>query len=217
MRIGMLSSTQKTKEEIEKRTRILSGMVASGIPLDIIPSGSPLKQLQTKEDYRIAAPFLVQAARREEGRYGAYIIACLGDANFEEVKRATSTPVIPPSRSTYLIAATMFNRIVVLANNEEGAATRKNTFRELGILGSLSEIIVTQMAPLDYLRIPDAALKKIDTLLGKRKEPEPSAVIPTCGHLAALLEERGIESIAGLRVVNPLRISIRIAEAICSS
>ncbi len=217
MRIGIISSTQKPMEEIEKRTRILSGIVAGSARLDIIESGSPLKQLQTREDHRIAMPYMVEAAKREEGRYGAYIIGCLGDAGFDEVRRATSTPVIPPSRSTYLMAATMFNRIVVLANNEEGAELRKMTFKEMGIERSLSQVIVTDMAPLDYVHIPDDALKRIDTLLTEREDKNASAVIPTCASLAILLEEKGIQDIAGLRVVNPLRISIRIAEAICSS
>jgi hypothetical protein len=47
MRIGIISSTQKPREEIEKRTRILSRIVAGAARLDIIESGSPLKQLQT--------------------------------------------------------------------------------------------------------------------------------------------------------------------------
>jgi Asp/Glu/hydantoin racemase len=217
MRIGIISSTQKSMEEIEKRTRILSGIVAGGARLDIIESGSPLKQLRTREDHRIAMPYMVEAAKREEGRYGAYIIGCLGDAGFDEVRRATSTPVIPPSRSTYLMAATMFNRIVVLANNEEGAELRKMTFKEMGIDRSLSQVIVTDMAPLDYVHIPEDALKRIDTLLAAREDKNASAVIPTCASLAILLEEKGIQNIDGLRVVNPLRISIRIAESICGS
>jgi Asp/Glu/hydantoin racemase len=217
MRIGIISSTQKPPEEIEKRTRILSQIVAGDARLDIIESGSPLKQLQTREDHRTAMPYMVAAAKREEGRYGAYIIGCLGDAGFDEVRRATSTPVIPPSRSTYLMAATMFDRIVVLANNEEGAGLRKKTFKEMGIDGALSEVIVTGMAPLDYVYSPDDALKKINILLAERKDRNVSAVIPTCASLAVLLEERGMQSMHGLRVVNPLRVAIRMAEAICGS
>jgi Asp/Glu/hydantoin racemase len=217
MRIGIISSTQKPSEEIEKRTRILSGIVAGCARLDIIESGSPLKQLQTREDHRMAMPYMVEAAKREEGRYGAYIIGCLGDAGFDEVRRATSTPVIPPSRSTYLMAATMFDRIAVLVNNEEGAGLRKKTFKEMGIDGALSEVIVTGMAPLDYVHSPDDALKRVDMLVAGRKDRNVSAVIPTCASLAILLEERGIQNMHGLRVVNPLRIAIRMAEVICGS
>jgi Asp/Glu/hydantoin racemase len=217
MRIGIISSTQKPSEEIEKRTQILSRIVAGDARLDIIESGSPLKQLQTREDHRTAMPYMVDAAKREEGRYGAYIIGCLGDAGFDEVRRATSTPVIPPSRSTYLMAATMFDRIVVLANNEEGAGLRRKTFKEMGIEGALSEVIVTGMAPLDYVHSPDDALKRVDMLVSGRKDRNVSAVIPTCASLAILLEERGIQSIHGLRVVNPLRVAIRMAEVICGS
>jgi Asp/Glu/hydantoin racemase len=217
MRIGIISSTQKPPEELEKRTRILSRIVAGDARLDIIESGSPLKQLQTREDHRAAMPYMVEAAKREEGRYGAYIIGCLGDAGFDEVRRATSTPVIPPSRSTYLMAATMFDRIVVLANNEEGAGLRKKTFKEMGIDGALSEVIVTGMAPLDYVYSPDDALKRVDILLAGRNDRNVSAVIPTCASLAVLLEEREIQSMHGLRMVNPLRVAIRMAEAICGS
>jgi Asp/Glu/hydantoin racemase len=217
MRIGIISSTQKPPEEIEKRTRILSQIVAGDARLDIIESGSPLKQLQTREDHRTAMPYMVEAAKREEGRYGAYIIGCLGDAGFDEVRRATSTPVIPPSRSAYLMAATMFDRIVVLANNEEGAGLRKKTFKEMGIDSALSEVIVTGMAPLYYVYSPDDALKRVDALLAGRKDRNVSAVIPTCASLAILLEERGMQSMHGLRVVNPLRVAIRMAEAICGS
>ena len=217
MRIGIISSTQKPPEEIEKRTRILSRIVAGAARLVIIESGSPLRQLQTREDHRMAMPYMVEAAKREEGHFGAYIIGCLGDAGFDEVRRATATPVIPPSRSTYLMAATMFNRIVVLANNEEGAGLRKTTFEEMGIGGALSEVIVTGMAPLDYVYSPDDALKRVDILVAGRKDRNASAVIPTCASLAVLLEERGIQSMHGLRVVNPLRVAIRMAEAICGS
>lgn len=217
MRIGIISATQKPSEEIEKRTRILSGIVAGAARLDIIESGSPLKQLQTREDHRAAMPYMVEAAKREEGRFGAYIIGCLGDAGFDEVRRATSTPVIPPSRSTYLMAATMFDRIAVLANNQEGAELRKKTFKEMGIDGALSEVIVTGMAPLDYVHSPDDALNRVDMLVAERKDGNVSAVIPTCASLAILLEERRVLCMHGLRVVNPLRVAIRMAEAICGS
>jgi Asp/Glu/hydantoin racemase len=217
MKIGILSSTQKSKEENEKRMHILSKMIAGNAQLDIIGSNSPLKQLRTKDDHRIATPFMVEAAKREEGKYGAYIIGCLGDAGFDELRRATPTPVIPPSRSTYLMAATLFDRVLVLANNEEGAEIRRNTFREMGIDRSLSRVVVTGSAPLDYVRTPDAAMEKIHTLLNKIENNNAAAIIPTCASLAILLEERGIQNLAGMRVVNPLRISIRIAEAICGS
>jgi Asp/Glu/hydantoin racemase len=111
----------------------------------------------------------------------------------------------------------MFDRIVVLANNEEGAGLRKKTFKEMGIDGALSEVIVTGMAPLYYVYSPDDALKRVDALLAGRKDRNVSAVIPTCASLAILLEERGMQSMHGLRVVNPLRVAIRMAEAICGS
>jgi len=216
MRIGILSSTQKSKEENEKRVRILSKMVAGKAQLDIIGSNSPLKQLRTREDHRIATPFMVEAAKREEGKYGAYIIGCLGDAGFDELRHATTTPVIPPSRSTYLMAVTMFDDMVVLVNNNEGAEIRKNLFIEMGIDQRISHIVVTDLAPLDYVRSPDDSLNKIKNLLNKIESHSVSAVIPTCASLAILLEERGLQDLFGMRVLNPLRISIRIAEAICS-
>lgn len=217
MKIGILSSTQKTNKETEKRTRILSGLLAGRTQLDIIKSDSPLKQLRTKEDHRIATPYMVDAAKREEGRYGAYIIGCLGDAGFDELKRATHTPVIPPSRSAYMIAVTMFNRVLVLANNEEGAELRKKTFKQMGIDKALSQVIVTDTAPLDYIRAPDQAMEKIDTLLAKRENKDAAAIIPTCASLAILFEERGIQNLAGMKVVNPLCVSIRIAEILCGN
>ena len=217
MRIGILASTQKPMKELERRTSLLSRLVAGRARLDIIPSDCPLKELQTREDHRIATPFMVEAAKREEGRYGAYIIGCLGDAGLNELRHATSTPVIPPSRSTYMMAATMFGRIVVLANNQEGAELRKSIFREMGIDQSLSQVIVTNRTPLDYVHTPDEALKRVEALLAEREDMNASAVIPTCASLGVLLEEKGIQNISGMRVVNPLRIAIRIAEVICTS
>ena len=217
MRIGILASTKKPMKELERRTSLLSRLVAGRARLDIIPSDCPLKELQTREDHRIATPFMVEAAKREEGRYGVYIIGCLGDAGLDELRRATATPVIPPSRSTYMMAATMFGRIVVLANNQEGAELRKSIFREMGIDQSLSQVIVTNRTPLDYVHTPDEALKRVEALLAEREDMNASAVIPTCASLGVLLEEKGIQNISGMRVVNPLRIAVRIAEVICTS
>jgi uncharacterized protein (DUF4213/DUF364 family) len=78
-------------------------------------------------------------------------------------------------------------------------------------------VIVTNRAPLDYVHTPDEALKRVEALLAEREDTSASAVIPTCASLGVLLEEREIQHIAGMRVVNPLRIAIRIAEVICTS
>lgn len=214
MKIGILSATRKSPEEIEKRTRILSEMVAGSAELHIIPSGSPLEQILTLDDHKTATPYMVEAAKREEGRYGAYIIGCLGDAGLQELRRSTRTPVIPPSRSAYMMAATLFDRFAILANNEEGAELRKAVLQEMGIDHCLARMVVTGMAPLDYVHRPDQAMERLKNLL-KEGADGALAIIPTCASLVILLEERGIHNMAGMRVVSPLRVSIRLAETIC--
>ncbi|MBW2308822.1 MAG: hypothetical protein JRG73_18015 [Deltaproteobacteria bacterium] len=216
MRIGILSAVRRSPEEKEKRTRILSKMVAGSAKLDIIPSDSPLEQLQTLDDHKIATPYMVEAAKREEGRYGAYIIGCLGDAGLQELRRSTRTPIIPPSRSAYMMAATLFDRFAILVNNEEGVELRKTVLQEMGIDQCLARMVVTDMAPLDYVHKPDQAMERLKNLL-KDGADGALAIIPTCASLVMLLEERGIHNMAGMRVLNPLCVSIRLAETICGS
>jgi len=216
MKIGILSATRQSPEKIEKRTGILSKMVAGSAELHIIPSDSPLEQLRTLDDYRIATPYMVEAAKREEGRYGAYIIGCLGDAGLQQLRLSTRTPVIPPSRSAFMMAATCFERFALFANDNDGAARRMTILQEMGIDRCLARMVVTDIAPLDYVSKPDQAMERVQNLL-KEGADDALAIIPTCASLAILLEERGIHHLAGMRVIDPLHIAIRLAEAICGS
>ena len=213
MKIGILSATRKSPAELEKRTAILSRMVAGSAEVRILASDSPLEQIRTLEDQRIATPYMVEVARREEGRYGAYIIGCLGDAGLEELRCSTQTPVIPPSRSSFMMAATLFERFAIFVNDSGGAERRMAILKEMGIDRCLARMVVTDTAPLDYVRKPDDAMERIQALL-KEGTNGARAIIPTCASLSILLAERGINELAGMRVVDPLRVSIRLAETI---
>lgn len=210
-RIGYLvPGTGLKPEERARRKKILSALAGPGFSVDLLEVDEGPPAIESAEDeLRAVGPTLALAQKHQDG-FDAYIIGCFGDVGIDALRGGVTVPVVGPARVTYAAAA-IFPSFSVLALNSGFIEEELELICRLGLRTKLAQIAAAELAVDRIIGDPEGTLARLVDLAN---DLGGEAVVLGCMSLAFLLEERGVERLGRLFVVNPLRCALGVAKAL---
>jgi Asp/Glu/hydantoin racemase len=173
--------------------------------LDAGPPG-----IATQRDADRAAPFVADFVATHASHSDGFVIACYSDPGLFAARELTNKPVIGIGHASLDRAATLGNRIGVIAASSVGIARHWRYYRMLGVASQ----IVGERAidlPVEHTGDPALALDRLTVTATQLRDDGADVIVLGCAGMADLRD--ALEDAVCLPVVEPCRAA---AEAIAA-
>ncbi len=215
----LLPGEGMSNDEIKRRDSIANSLTSSDIKVTVMEVGKGALSIESAvEEYMSIGPMLRKLVDiRKEKQYAAIIIGCAGDPGLSAARELMDIPVIGPAESSIHFACMISDRFSILTVLQAGIESQDSTrilVREKGLESRLASIEFVQMPIVDMWGTNRDAIidQMVDGVL-KAKQNGAGCIVLGCMSLAFLMLDDIIEKRTDIPIVNPLKTSIKTAEA----
>jgi allantoin racemase len=207
----MVPGVGLSQEERLRRQAILERIAPGSGNIKLYEVDEGPNAIETSEDEIAAAKPLLRLARSIEAESDVMVIGCFGDVGISLLRDNIGVPVVGPARATYAVAGAAYPGFAVLSLNSGFVEEERGLIERLGLTDRLGRIVALDVPVQQIIDQPDATLETIQDRLSGLQAP---AVVPGCMSMAFLLAEKGVSTIGGARVVNPLICALSVSAAL---
>lgn len=216
--IMTLPEVHYTKEEIEKRRKLLISHVSSETKIEIGFLDSPQNydpRWAYGLGYALNFPYVAKRVKQaEESGFDAVMIHELLDVGVEAARHVVKIPVVGPGRVMFHLAASLADKIAVIVPNEKLIPLTFSIIKSWGLDDFIASIGGIDIPP-EELKPRKEELKKRFIALSKKAIQENGAqvICTVCANDVPLnISPEEVEKEIGVPVLNGLAIGIRTAE-----
>lgn len=206
----LIPGTGLHAEERQRRNRILSQLAKPGTCIELIEVEEGPQSIESEADEQAAIPHLVKLAAGAQNDYDGFIIGCYSDLGIDALRKTVDVPVVGPVRASFSTAGAAFEKFSIMTINHDVIPILERQVQRLGFADNVSEIDAVEIGVLDIIAHPEDALERFARSL---ERVGSGAVVPGCMSYAYLLAEKGIAQMGRVHIVNPLHVSVSIAES----
>jgi len=207
-----------TEEEVEHRRTLLSSYVSSETKIDIGFVESPQNyglRWNYGLGYALLPPYIAKKAKwAEQSGYDAVMVHELLDVGVDAARHVVKIPVVGPGRVMFHLAASLANKIGVVAPNENLIPLTLNIIKSWGLDGFIASIGSVNIPP-EELKARKAEVKERFINLTKKavKEKGAEIICTICANDVPLnVSPEEVEQETGVLVVNGLAVGIKTTE-----
>ncbi len=206
----LIPGTGLDDNERTRRNMVLSKLASDGTCIELIEVAEGPPSIESEADEQEAVPHLVKLAQEKQNEYDAYIIGCYSDLGIHKLREVLDIPVVGPVRASFSTAAAAFDQFSIMTINKEVIPILDRQVQSLGYASNNKEIDGVEIGVLEIINKPEESLKRFEDSLSR---VTTSAVVPGCMSYAYLLAEKNITQIGNIHIINPLKVSVSMAEA----
>lgn len=220
MRIMVLMN-EYTPEALARRKKVVEASVSAGVEVGYgVIEGSGGGEAVSNFHRTLVAPAAARAVvEAERAGYDAVVAWGTLDLGVEEARHLVDIPVIGPGHIAASVAATLCQRFAVISTRSTSIKMHRNSIRAWGLERWAVDYRFLDMPPMDMPNHVDEVRKRF-VACGRAAVHEADAelilplaysIVPLTQNAADLAEEIGVP------VLNPLPLTLRIAEALAAS
>lgn len=206
----LIPGTGLDDNERTRRNMILSKLASDGTCIELVEVDEGPPSIESEEDEQAAIPHLVKLSQEKQNDYDAYIIGCYSDLGIHQMREVLDIPVVGPVRASFSTAAAAFDQFSIMTINQAVIPILEKQVHSLGYAKNNKEIDGVEIGVLEIINKPEESLKRFEESLSR---VTTSAVVPGCMSYAYLLAEKGIHQMGNIHIINPLKVSVSMAEA----
>jgi allantoin racemase len=217
----MVLMNEYTPEAFERRRRVVEASVSAGVEVGygVIEGSGGGKATSNLHRTLVAPAAAREAVKAEKAGYDAVVAWGTYDLGVEEARHVVDIPVIGPGRVAASIAATLCQRFAVISTRSTSIRMHRNSIRAWGFERWAVDYRYLDMPPMEMPDRVDEVRKRF-VACGRAAVEEADAelilplgfsIVPLTQDASELAEEIGVP------VLNPLPLTMRIAEALVAS
>ena len=217
----MVLMNEYTPEALQRRKTVVEASVSAGVEVGYMEiAGSGGGAAVTDLHRAMVAPAAGRAAlAAQKAGYDAIVAWGTLDLGVEEGRHLVDIPLIGPGRVAATIASTLCQRFVVIAYSEKQVIMFRKAIRGWGLEPWAVDFRTVDVLPLD---IPDRAEEVRRTFVAEAqksvRETGAELVLPLGFSIVPLtLKASDLARDIGVPVIDPLPITMRLAEALAAS
>lgn len=220
MRILVLMN-EYTPEALQRRKDVVEASVSKGVEVGYaVIEGSGGGQAVTDLHRAMVVPAAGRAAMAaEKAGYDAVVAWGTLDLGVEEGRHLVDIPLIGPGRVAAAIAATLCQRFAVIAYSEKQIIMFRKAMRGWGLEPWAVDYRTVDMPPMEIPDHKDAVRKTfVEEAKKAVKEKSAELILPLGYSIVPLtLKASDLAHDIGVPVIDPLPITMRLAESLAAS
>jgi allantoin racemase len=152
-----------------------------------------------------------------QGQYDAAIIGCAGDPGLAPARELAEIPIIAPFESSISVASMLGDKFSIITILDSIVPAIRRTLRDYGVEHKCASVRVINFNVLDMIgnreKVARAFLKEAKSVAEK---DGASSIILGCMTMAFLLVDEAVNGRIEIPIINPAKISIKVAEMLVS-
>lgn len=210
-KILYINRTQLSDAELRKRKQLLSTLASEDTQIDIAVEETPVKSIESEYEGSLTIPDACRIAiEAEEKGYNALISGCAGDPGLGAIRQIVKIPVIGPGEASAHIASLLGRRFSILSTGP------KERRRGLELPSFTGKLISTRGIGLSVLEAREDRERAIKAFVDEGhiaiEEDGADTLVMGCMSLAYQDIDDELSRILHVPIVNPIKVSIRLAE-----
>jgi allantoin racemase len=199
------------------REAALQAFVSPGVTVEARPADRGPASIESLwEEYLSVPGFMEKAVELEREGFDAIVHGCFADPGVDAGRELVSIPVLGSGATSMLVAANLGHRFSVITVLENVVRPLENLARLTGIEPKLASVRQIGIPVLELNNDPDATFTRLIAMAERVIEDDRADVLVLgCGTLSFRAEE--LQAAVGVPVVNPLRVTLRMAELLVVS
>jgi allantoin racemase len=217
----MVLMNEYTPEALQRRKDVVEASTSAGVEVGYsVIEGSGGGAAVTDLHRAMVAPAAGRAAvAAEQAGYDAVVAWGTLDLGVEEGRHLVDIPIVGPGRVAAAIAATLCQRFAVIAYSTKQIVMFRKAMRGWGLEPWAVDYRHVDMPPLDIPRHADSVREKFVAEAKAAVAEKSAELILPLGYSIVPLTLRASDLAAdiGVPVIDPLPITMRLAEALAAS
>lgn len=200
----------------KNREEQLQAFVSPGVTVEARPHGKGPRSIESMWEEYLSVPGLLESVvELEQEGFDAIVPGCFGDPGIDGARELVSIPVLGPGATAMVVAANLGHRFSIVTVLENVIRPLENLALLTGVGPKLASVRQIGIPVLELNSNPDYTFARLVDISAEVVEKDRADVlILGCGTLsfrAAELQEQ-----LGVPVINPLQITLRMAELLVS-
>ncbi|MCL6450288.1 MAG: aspartate/glutamate racemase family protein [Acetobacteraceae bacterium] len=200
--------------ELERRGSVLQSWAGSGVLVGCLdlPGGPPFRGAY-HEEYLAVAGTLERVREAAAQGYDAVVLGSLAGSVLE-AEEPPAIPVVGPGEAAMLVAAMMGRGFSLLTLAEEAVPHLRHLAAAAGVAQKLWSVRAAGLGPAELARNPQEGERRLEAVAREvLSEPvSPDVLVLGCLSLGFLGVAESLSRALGVPVLNPARISLKMAE-----
>lgn len=154
-----------------------------------------------------------------KGQYDAVIVGCADDPGLFSLRELLDIPVVGPFESSIAMASTLGDKFSVITILEEGFSETRMILRKYGVEQKCASIRAINCSVLDMIQGKISKEEVVEAFIReteKAVKDGASCIILGCMTMAFLLLDEAVMGRTKVTVINPAKISVKMAEMLVS-
>lgn len=212
-----ISRTEDGRKEMDRRLSILRTFAAPGTVVDVHDTEEGPASIESLYEEYLSIPKTVdKMLELEQQGYDAAIVGCYGDPGLDAVREVTSKMVVVgPGEAGVMAAAMCGHRFSIITVTESIVAALYHLVDKAGVGKKLASVRAIEVPVLELAHNKEATVAKL-VEEGTRaiREDRADTLVLGCMSMGFLNVAEEVSAILRVPVVNPSRVSLKMAEAL---
>ena len=201
-----------SSREIERRSGI-ANKIASRASVDIVTVDRGPQTIEGFVEEAYASISYLPKLYMLKDRYDAFIIGCFGDPGLHASRELIDKPVIGPAEASLSIASMLGERFLIISPLKSTVALTYSIVRSLGYSDRVYKIVSIDRAVKEIAEGSYRNWENLGKSLRKHIDRGKGEVaILGCMSMGFALADEPLSRVLEVPVVNPVKVSIKIAE-----
>ncbi|WP_052947559.1 aspartate/glutamate racemase family protein [Aneurinibacillus tyrosinisolvens] len=212
-----ISRTEDGRKEMERRLSILRSFAAPGTLVDIVDiEEGPASIESLYEEYLCIPKTVDKMVELEQQGYDAAIIGCYGDPGLDAAREVTNKMVVVgPGEAGVMAAAMCGHRFSIITVTESIVNALYHLVEKAGVGKKLASVRAIEVPVLELANNKAETIAKLVEEGRKAiREDRADTLVLGCMSMGFLNVAEEMSDILGVPVVNPGRVSLKMAEAL---
>lgn len=219
MKIAYVVPGKMPAEEAARREEVLRGWAAPDTYVEVAVAPCGPGSIECMYEEYLSIPGAVELAmQKEEEGFDAVILGCGADPGLDALRELTTRMlVIGPGEASLHVASMLGHRFGLLKTNTDRYFSGIEMAFRAGVSEKLGEIIGVNVPVLE-MRRARGRLVEIAAAAARQamKERHVDVLAMGCMTMAFMEVDRDLQQELGIPVVNPAKVSLKLAESLCA-
>ncbi len=206
------------EQELARRRSILNSFASPPYVVEVEAVKEGPESIECFYDEYISIPNTLKLiAKAEREGYSAAIIGCFGDPGIEAAREIASIPIVGPGETSLLFASALGHSFSILTVLKNVFPALKRLAENLGVSKKMVSMKEVGLRVLDLASDVEHTKKRLIEIGREAVENDDADVlILGCMSEAFLRLDKELEKELHVPVVNPVAVSVKMAEALAS-
>jgi allantoin racemase len=214
---GPLSRTEEGRVEMERRLSILRSYAAPGTEVDIVDVDEGPASIESLYEEYLSIPNTIdKMLEMEKKGYDAAILGCYGDPGLDAIREITDKMVVVgPGEAGVMAAALCGHRFSIITVTNSIINALHHLVEKAGVGKKLASVRAIETPVLELASNREDTVKKLIEEGRKAiREDRADTLVLGCMSMGFLNTAEEMSEALGIPVVNPGRVSLKMAEAL---